>query len=188
MNIGFDLDDTIIDQTENKIRLAAKFGYQLNEYEVQGNVFDDHVPQPDHLKQIKKELYGSHTLIAKPMPESVSVLTELSRQSHELYIISRRDENSQDNARRWIKENIPIFKNENIIFIKEDFVKRKIIQDKNISLYVDDKYKIIRELRDITNPVLFVSPHIADWNNEDVGITFIRNWLELIDIVKAFSE
>src|SRR4051812_20850178 len=89
MVIGFDLDGVIFDHTQNKMRIAARYGYRLipeeTHAEIMGSLFS-----PDIYREIKAQLYDdvddSH---ASPLMEGAfSALAMLREQGIPYFLVS----------------------------------------------------------------------------------------------------
>jgi len=117
LKLGFDLDDTIIDHTRNRIVLAWEYGYTLTENDLRN---PPRAPLSDtELKTFLDTLYGPLSMSAPPIAGSVDVLRALADEGTSLYIISRRHPEGRPDACRWIARHLPFIPKNHILFVDE---------------------------------------------------------------------
>ena len=127
MRIGTDLDDTLIDHTEN--RLIAKGDKAL--------------------------LYGELSLQAPPLKNAIEILLKLKAEGHEITIISRRVPAGRPFAIKWISKHISWFQQEKIIFTTTDEEKSAICSSLGLDIFIDDSAKVLAHITPPTKTILF---------------------------------
>ena len=89
--IGFDLDGTILDHTDNKLRLAQNYGYSLVAEQTPSGVIGRFLT-PTDMRKVSDRLYGNITdgRHSKLMPGVVEALLRLEEQHLPYFLLSRR--------------------------------------------------------------------------------------------------
>lgn len=187
INIGLDLDGVIIDHTQNKIKIAKSFGFDIKKEETQSEVLKTILPE-DKYKKLQRIIYGKLTLNSPPINSSLKTLQKLTKDNnYNFFIISRRKKRKQDviSARRWLKK-YQIFKiipEENVFFVTEEKDKNIYCRKLKIKIYLDDKIKALKLISSVPFRIFF-NPFKAS-NNED--FLEIKSWKEFPKLLKKIG-
>jgi len=153
MKIGLDLDDTITDHTQNVVKLAALYGVSASSMEHLDSLFLESKLDTTLYKNLKQQLYGSMSSDALPVPGSRDVINQLTQDNVPLFVISRREKS--DYAREWLSKHIPVIESKNIYFVKEDREKGVLCNALGITLFLDNKKRVLEEMPPSVQSVLF---------------------------------
>lgn len=186
--IGIDLDGVIIDHTENKIRLAREFGFNIKPEQTPGNRFKKIVGE-DNYRKIQKALYGLSTESARPMDGALDCLSEFIANGYKLFIISARgrEDQSQIYGWNWINRYLlNILDKKQIFFVEQENQKEIVCRDLKIDIYLDDKVDVLESLICVPRRYLFDPYQIR--NDYDLkNIQAVSSWQEFSMVVKNFK-
>ncbi|MFI5240380.1 MAG: HAD family hydrolase [Candidatus Saccharimonadia bacterium] len=89
--IGFDLDGTILDHTNNKLRLAELYGYSLIAQQTPSGIMGRFLA-PSDMRKVSDRLYGniSDGMKSQLMPGVTNALSRLDEQKLPYFLLSRR--------------------------------------------------------------------------------------------------
>jgi len=109
------------------------------------------------------------------MPRTLRVVEELAK-NNRIYYITTRPDSAKHATMSWLKRcNLPHY--ENLIITQN---KRPYIAMLECDYFVDDRFKTIDNIQDITNAILFKSNYMYD---EDVeGYNYIEQLEELLEV------
>lgn len=175
--IGIDLDGVIIDLTDIKIKIAQEFGYKLLPPETSPLIMKEKIPDEIYRK-IQKIIYGDKTSEAIPVKKSLEILKNLKNNGYELFIISRRNSDSQKSALNWLKKYnvLPYIPLNNIFFVREDKEKEIIASKIKIDAFIDDSLDVLKELMSV--PKKFLFDNFKTHKNIPKNIIHINSWDE----------
>lgn len=181
-NIAFDLDGVIIDFYQHiEKALYRAFGVNLPEHEHTSYNFDIPGVSTKQIIDIVNNCLIYNTVDAKPLNNSIEVLRDLFRFTKKpLVFITARTYNSKIPTELWLKkylQDIP-FK----LFMTEYNPKNNVIEDENINIFVDDRYKTIHDITKISHlqhSLLFDSPWNRGRHLKSKKIDRIKNLYEI---------
>lgn len=155
--IGFDLDGVIIDHTENRLKLAKKFGFDLDPPQSHPEVIGNLIPEKA-LEELKNQLYHdpSIALSAPLMPGAMEVLEKFQSEDRPIFLISRRKKSGM--AVRLLEQHgiWPKYFNEtNTFFVSRPEDKNVKAMELGITHYIDDELKVLQKLAYVQNRFLF---------------------------------
>jgi len=184
MTIGFDLDGVIIDHTKNKIKKAKELGYVVRVEETPSEKLKKLISLRDY-RIIQKFIYGRGTFTAKPMKGALKAIKLLSKDYH-IVIISRRDENSQKIALKWLNNYgfLNYIGKNDIYFVGKDSDKNVIAKRLKICAYIDDKLGVLELLKSVPNRILFDPYNCFKIKNKK--IKKIENWQSILPVLSLF--
>lgn len=155
--IGFDMDGVIIDNTENKIRLAKKFGFDLKEGDTPADFIETVVPE-DILAKMRPLLYDDPviSLEAHTLKGAKEGLLKVKNSGQQYFLISRR-RNPNMAIRLLEKHGIwpAIFNEANAFFVREPEEKNEHAIKLGIDIYVDDQPSVLEKLPAVKTRLLF---------------------------------
>jgi len=185
MIIGLDLDGVIIDHTQNKIKKAKELGYFIKANETPSGKLKKLISLTDY-RLIQKFIYNEGTSSAKPMEGVLKAVKNLSK-NHQIVIVSRRAKESRKIALDWLEKHgfLNYIKRKNIYFVKSDPDKNMVAKHLKTNLYIDDKLKVLRSLKDVPVKILFDYFNVVRRTNKE--IKKIKNWQMLSSASKIKS-
>jgi len=184
--IGLDFDDVIIDHTKNKILLAKKMGFNIKPEETPGCRLKKIVGEKKY-REIQKYIYGAGTAKA-PMAKEVDIyLKKFLKNNFTLFLISRRDSQSQIWAKKWLTKHLPfVFKKDQIFFVKEDKEKGKVCQKLKIKIFLDNKVSVLQQMPSVSYPFLF-DPYYIREDFDLKNIQPVSSWREFWNHVNSLQ-
>jgi len=184
--IGFDLDGVIIDHTQNKILVAAEYGFKIQPWQI-ASQYLKHIIPPEIYHQLQDKIYGPLTLSAPIITGALTVLSEMKNMAG-LFLISRRQSPLfRTTARKWLKTNLPgIFSAEKIFFVATDADKNAICKKLDIEAFFDDRLSVLGQLTSVAGRYWF-NQHEAPGQVCPTGITEIKSWSNFLLKMKRLS-
>ncbi len=188
MNIGIDLDDTIINSFEDLMPYFAQyFNLDINYCKQNKYSYNNY---PDNLKDKKREFIEflrSHKLLNSiSIKEGArEVIKYLHDNNFKIIIITARNNEVLSNAfsetKRYLDENDIIYDK---LFCEHD--KHKILISEKIDFFIDDSIKGLEYNVDACKyPVLFNSKINAE---ESTRFTRVNSWGEIKDLLLELNE
>ena len=194
MKIGLDLDDTIIDHSNNIVLLAQKYGipdFSHENLETGRFASLKETLSPNFYKALREELYEVLSKDAPPMTGSERAIQELKENGIELYIISRRS-HPRTNALLWIQERLPFISQENIYFVNLDEEKGALCHALKIDIFLDNKPEVLTHMPERTISILFDGlgiykenppfQRVSSWNEFYEMCGYLRNRIILATV------
>ena len=181
MNIGLDLDDTIVDHGPHLKKLARKYGCGFSCGEVPCDaILKARLPEEKY-KQLKRELWEMSSC-AGPVKDSQKIIQALSEEGHELYIISRRVTESEI-GHQWIEKHLPYLNRENTFFVEHDCVKGMLCKELHVVLFLDNKERVLEHMPEITRGILFDRFNL----HEKSLFARVRSWKKFYDLCQEIK-
>ncbi len=174
--IGIDLDGVLIDHREHKLKLAAEYGIVLEPWQANTNVLAKYVPE-EALEAMQGQLY---TLMTPSAPPVAGALKQLAALKAETYIISARRAESVRYAQDWLLKHrvydaVPA---ERIYFCGGDDEKRGYCDRLGLSLFLDDRIRVLDLLPGKTKRVLYDEDDVAKLLNVEDRLHVAKTWEE----------
>lgn len=188
INIGLDLDGVIIDHTQNKIKVAKSFGFNIKKEETQSEVLKTILPE-DKYKKLQRAIYGKITLDSPPVVSSLTTLKKLRKNNnYNFFIISRRKKRKEDviSGQRWLKK-YQIFKiipEKNVFFVTEEKDKNIYCKKLKIKIYLDDKIKALKLISSVPYRVFFYPYKVSNNTN----FLEIKSWKEFPKFLEKIKK
>lgn len=188
MNIGIDLDDTIINSFEDLMPYFAKY-FNLDidycmEHQYSYNNY------PENLKDRRREFIDylrSNKLLNKiTIKENAKeIIKYLHDNNFKIIIITARNNDVLSNAfsetKKYLDENGVIYDK---LFCEHD--KHKILVEEKIDIFIDDNIKGLNYNIDACKyPILFNSKINI---NEDTNFTRVDSWKEIKNVVSELNR
>lgn len=178
MIIGFDLDGVIFDHTQNKIRIASRYGYELTPEDTHAEVMGALFP-PEIYKEIKSQLYDEpDDKVASPlMSGAYAALATLREKQIPYYLVSLQK--NPMHAMHLIELHGlwgEYFSPENTYFVGNAEEKHKTARDLNVSHFIDDEPNILEVMTTIDNRILFDTRELFPEKTEYLRV---KDWSEL---------
>lgn len=159
VKIGFDLDGVLVDQTKMKVeKFKELYNLSLERWQVTSNVIDFFVPDKTKRRNIGV-LSGVHQHREFVESNTLEILTELTKQGNELYLISRRgkSQEGEEAGYEMIKKlGVGLLFNQRVFFCQTDEEKIDEINRIGLFAYIDDRFEVVDRLVDrVQLPILY---------------------------------
>ena len=193
MNIGIDIDDTISETFETLLPYAQKYTIEdlkrESKVHIDGNLGNHFyiVYMNDWNEQEATEFwnkyYGEILRELNIKKFAAEAINNLRKQGHKIYLITARWDMPNDNVkeitRNWLSDNKVEY--DELIINASD--KLKIVQEKNIDIFIDDSFKNCKNIVDNTNIKVYMmtSRVNSDFNDEKIKRVF--SWPEIYDLI-----
>ncbi len=178
MVIGFDLDGVIFDHTQNKIRIASRYGYELTPADTHAEVMGALFP-PEIYREIKAQLYdeADGRFAAPLMSGAYAGLATLKEKGIPYYLVSLQK--NPMHAMHLIELHGlwgEYFTPENTYFVKNADEKHHTASALAVNHFIDDEPNILEVMTSIDNRVLFDT---RDLFSEKTEYQRVKDWSEL---------
>lgn len=176
--VGFDLDGVIIDHTQNKIRVANRYGIMLRPEDTHSEKMAKFV-SPKIYHEIQEQIYDDtdEALSAPLMAGAYSGLARLSECGIPLFLISRRKKPVHALhllERRGLWGNV--FTPENTFFVEKMDEKDPVAERLGITHFVDDETRVLDLMPSVAERILFDN---RDLFSDSPKFHRVKNWSEL---------
>ena len=178
MIIGFDLDGVIIDHTQNKMRIAARYGVILAPEETHAEFMGAHF-SPELYLTIKSQLYDAtdDALLAPLMSGAFSGLAKLREHGIPYYLVSLQKNPMHalqliERCGLWGEYFTP----ENTFFAEHANEKHEIASRLGVTHFVDDESRILSVMSSIPSRILFDARELFGEKDE---FARVKDWAEL---------
>lgn len=175
--VGFDMDGVILNNSEQKIKIAKTFGFDIKLHHTPGEILKTLMPQIVYEK-LQKMLYdNSEFALTVPLMKGVkSVLVRLHNKNIPYFLISRRKLpevaiNILQKHSLWPK----YFNEDNSYFVDKPKDKNTRAAKLGITHYIDDELKVINALSKVPNRFLFDQFQVF---KDATNYTRLRSWAE----------
>jgi len=183
MNIGIDIDDTIVNTYDTFVKLVCmKYGLDYNTLISQKLEYVDLYKTLDNFDNVNKDLFSVLIKSVKLKEDVVDVFNKLKKDGHKIILISAR--NYEDYAEPYrityeylTKNNIPFDKI--IVNMKK---KDKVCLDEKIDLFIDDNTNHCRDVSQIGINTLQFS---ALFNEKVKEFPKVYSWNQVYNIIKC---
>lgn len=155
--IGFDMDGVVIDHSQNKLKLAEKFGYKISLKETPSEIMRK-IMGNDRYQEIQYFLFGDSEIALTPplMPHIERTLEYVQKEQIPYFLISRRREPQIAIELLKLRGVWPkYFNDQNSFFVTS--IEGKNIKSKELAVthYIDDEVRVLEKLTDVPNRFLF---------------------------------
>lgn len=181
--VAFDIDSVIADTYDiMESALYKAFGIRFPKEEHSSFNFDIPGASTKEIVSVIDKCMLEDVNNALPLNNAMDVLRHIYSLSNKrpLLFVSARPKSCYDGTKTWLMKYLGPFIKFNVIFT-ENKPKTQILLDHGIEVFVDDRYKTIKELSSvIQQPLMFDHP----WNrNRPVpkGANVIKDLSEVID-------
>lgn len=182
MNIGIDIDDTIMDTFDYLMPYIAEYFKCNFNYLKSNNISYSNLPEEWKKKEIDfAKQYYDKVIIDTPAKSEVSeYIKKIKEMGHSIFIITARDSSLYTNPYKTTMEQLR--KNE----ICQDklictFDKAKACIDEKIDLFIDDSIENCKKVSDIGIQTLLFNSKSN--NNISVKLDRINSWKEIYEYI-----
>lgn len=176
--VGFDLDGVIIDHTQNKMRIAARYGVVLRPEDTHSERMAA-LFSHDIYCEIQKQMYDDtdEALSAPLMEGAFGGLASLREHEIPFFLISRRKTPINvlhliERCGLWGEYFTP----ENTFFVEKPEDKDPVAQRLGVTHFIDDEMKVLRVMPSVSNRILF---DVRDLFEGTLDFERVKNWSEL---------
>ena len=181
--VGFDLDGVIIDHTQNKIRIASRYGITLRPEETHAEVMAQHFT-PEIYQEIKAQLYNStpEALDAPLMEGAYDTLARLREDGVPYFLVSMQ-KNPMHASHLLLERGLwgNVFTPENTFFAKNKEEKHEIARGLGVTHFIDDEPSVLACMTTIPNRILFDARSLFP---DTKGVLRVKNWSEVSTILR----
>jgi len=182
--IGFDLDGVILDHSQQKQKLAKRFGYEVELTETPSSIFYKRIEDKDKYREIRSILYDDpiEAFLSPLMSGALDGLKMVKDSGTPFYLISRRKK--EDRAIELLKDkNLwpSLFNEENTFFVLEPIDKEIKAKELSITHYIDDEAQILSLLNSVKNKYLFDQFGVYDDSQYDL----VKNWGDILRVLNV---
>src|SRR3989344_8518221 len=181
--VGFDMDGVILNNSEQKIKIAKTFGFNIKLHHTPGEVLKTLMPQILY-KKLQQILYDNpEVALSVPLMKGVKgVLDDLRKTKIPCFLISRRKIPEVAIKILYKHDLWPKYFNENnSYFVDKPKDKNMRAAKLNITHYIDDELKVINVLSSVPNKFLFDQFNVFKTADH---YTKIKSWSEFKKLVK----
>lgn len=176
--VGFDLDGVIVDHTQNKMRIAARYGVTICPEETHSErmkaLFD-----PDVYREIQEQMYDDtdEALSAPLMEGAFGALASLREHGIPYFLISRRKKpihalHLLERRGLWGEYFTP----ENTFFVENMEDKDPVARELGVTHFIDDEERVLRLMPSVPHRVLF---DVRNLFAESDNLSRVKSWSEL---------
>lgn len=176
--VGFDLDGVIIDHTQNKMRVAARYGVTLTPDQIHPELMRE-LFSPDIYKEIQGQLYDSTgDALSSPLMEGAyDGLATLREHGIPYFLISRQKEPKTalhliERKGLWGEYFTP----ENTFFVASPEEKNELASMLGITHYIDDEPRVLDVMTAVPHRILFDQRALFVDRKE---FLHVKNWVEV---------
>lgn len=176
--VGFDLDGVIIDHTQNKMRIAARYGVILTPEETHSELMRSLFPH-DVYGEIQSQLYDDtdEALAAPLMEGAYDGLATLREHGIPYFLISRRKDPLSalhliERRGLWGEYFTP----DNTFFVGSPEEKNTLAKMLHVSHYIDDEVRVLEAMPSVPNRILYDARALFADKKE---FLHVKNWVEV---------
>lgn len=180
--VGFDLDGVIIDHTQNKIIIAARYGVLLSPEETHSERMVELFPRSVY-REIQEQMYDDtdEALSAPLMEGAYSGLAKLREQHIPYFLISRRKKpihaiHLLERRELWGEYFTP----ENTFFVEKPEEKDVVARKLGVTHFIDDESRVLQVMPSVSTRILFDARSLF---HETDQYTHIKSWSDLATLL-----
>lgn len=184
MNIGVDIDDTLVETTKNldKDILNYEGGQEVLEHIEE--VMSGKIPT-ENIKKFMNTYLTTRLAGLEIKENAMDVIIKLRNQGHKIiFITSRGEENGKGVTEITLKyleeKNVPY---DNIVFSTID--KAKVCVENNINLMIDDSIKHCKDIEKVGIKTILFTSIINE--EKETDLERVNNWRELEEKIKKLN-
>ena len=176
--VGFDLDGVIIDHTQNKMRIAARYGVTLRPEETHAEVMKESFT-PETYREIKSQLYdATDDALAAPLMEGAfAALAKLHEHGIPYFLVSLQ-KNPMHALHLLEVRGLwgEYFTPENTFFVEHMEDKNSVAQSLGVTHFIDDERAVLNLMHSVPHRILFDARELFAANPNFVPV---KSWSEL---------
>ena len=193
MNIGIDIDDTISETYETLLPYSQK--YTIEDLKRESKVeMDSNLSNHFYIVYMNgwnekeatdfwSKYYGEILRQLNIKKFAAEVIKKLKQQGHKIYLITARWDMPNDNIKeiteKWLEENKVEY--DELIINASD--KLKLVQEKDIEIFIDDSLNNCKTIANNSNAKVYMMTSRVNGNLEDKKIKRVFSWPEINDLI-----
>ena len=198
MNIGIDIDDTISETYETLLPYSQK--YTIEDLKRKSNIslsgdLSNHLYlvylngwNEQEAVDFWEKYYAEILRKVNIKKFAAEIIRRLREEGHKVYLITARWDMRADNVKeiteKWLEEN----KVEYDELITNASDKLKIVQEKNIDIFVDDSFSNCKSIADATNVKVYLMNTRVNESLNDDSIERVYSWPEVYSLITQKEE
>jgi len=196
MNIGIDIDDTINDLLEIKFTYMQDYVANVLNRKIKLYDFENidkkyfevmHGLNENEMIEFLDLYYEKMISNVKPKTLAVKIINKLKSEGNRIIIITTRpnikDKDVFKITKEWLNQNKISFDK---LIITDN--KREAVEKENVEVFIDDKYKLCKQMQDITNSILFQSFKNYNIDLKESKITRAYSWPHVYQLINKISN
>lgn len=193
MNIGIDIDDTISETFETLLPYSQK--YTIEDLKRESKVeLDSNLSNHFYIVYMNgwnekeatdfwSKYYGEILRQLNIKKFASEVINKLKKQGHKIYLITARWDMPNDNIKeiteKWLEENQVEY--DELIINASD--KLKLVQEKNIDIFIDDSFNNCQTIANNSNAKVYMMTSRVNGSLEDKKVKRVFSWPEIGDLI-----
>jgi FMN phosphatase YigB (HAD superfamily) len=180
--VGFDLDGVIIDHTQNKMLIAARYGVDLSPEDTHSERMIALFPHAIY-REIQEQMYDDtdEALSAPLMEGAFSGLAKLREQNIPYFLISRRKKpihaiHLLERRELWGEYFTP----ENTFFVEKPEEKDVVARQLGVTHFIDDESRVLEVMPSVPTRILYDARELFGGTD---GYVHVKSWSELASIL-----
>lgn len=176
--VGFDLDGVIIDHTQNKMIIAARYGVTLSPEETHSQKMIELFPNAIY-REMQEQMYDDtdEALSAPLMEGAYSGLAKLREERIPYFLISRRKKpihaiHLLERRELWGTYFTP----ENTFFVEKPEEKDVVARQLGVTHFIDDESRVLEVMPSVRTRILF---DVRELFNKKDEYVHVKSWSEL---------
>lgn len=162
MNIGFDLDNTLIDLDPNKELIK-----RLNYHSSKSDVHDwEYSTFPEHIRKEVFNLFKDESFMCGetiiPFPNVQNKIKELTNKGYNIVLITARAENLTEGTIKLVNKYFPEIKDINLVGFNVS--KKDLFIEKKLDLWIDDSPHGVKDSLDLKIKTYLISNEHTKYN------------------------
>lgn len=193
MNIGIDIDDTISETFETLLPYSQKYTIEdlkrESKVEMESNLSNHFYIvymngwNENEATEFWSKYYGEILRQLNIKKFAADVINNLKKQGHKIYLITARWDMPNDNIKeiteKWLEENHVEY--DELIINASD--KLKLVQEKNIDIFIDDSFNNCQKIANNSNAKVYMMTSRVNGSLEDEKVQRVFSWPEISDLL-----
>lgn len=183
MNIGIDIDDTIVNTYDIFLKLLVmKYKFNYNQLLIEKSNYFELYEKLDNFDNVKKDLFSILGKSVKLKENVVNVFNKLKEDGHKIILITARNYNDYDEPYKltyeYLKKNgVPFDK----LIVNTD-KKAQVCLDEKIDLFIDDS---TMNCKDVSSVGIKTLQFGALFNEEIKDFKKVYSWDEIYEYINC---
>ena len=187
MNIGIDIDDTIMDTFDHVMPCVAEYFNASLEDLKKRNISYPNLPKEWKEKEIEfSKKYYDNVVPSTPIkPDASKYLKKIKQLGHTIIIISARDNRLYTDAYKTTYEQL---KSNNVVYDKLfcTFDKAEKCKEEKVDLFIDDSIDNCKKINGMGIPVLLFNSKCNA--NIDTNFKRVTSWKQVYQLIKEMKK
>jgi len=187
MNLGFDMDEVIIDLVDGLlIKTNKEFGLNLKKEQLTTYNFEDLPLSPKVSEFFVKTAHDPNFLLsARPYPSAIHAIKYL-KNTHKIYFITARRKSNAKITKKWLeKYNVPYDR----LIVSGGSAQKGLYANKlELDFFLDDRIKSLNAMQQAKqNWKIGLFVFDRPWNRYTEEFARFHDWNEIVDYFKQLK-